>query len=182
LEQEIRGGPALLELPPTAPATTDLLHLVSGVAQGRFVGDLWAFEQAVFALMLSWSRALAHQRLPSGPCEALLDSVRTHLRQHPPGFVAVEDLAAAAGMSRSRYTRHFTAITGWSPAAFIAHVRLEQVRHDLMNGNDTLDRLAERHGFADANHLCKAFRRAFAITPGIFRQQTRGQRATEQGA
>ena len=60
-----------------------------------------------------------------------------------------------------------------APAAYILEVRLAEVRRLLRETSLPLKDIAGQTGFADANHLCKAFRRQFHMSPGGYRQQVR---------
>jgi transcriptional regulator GlxA family with amidase domain len=55
----------------------------------------------------------------------------------------------------------------------MAQVRLEEVARQLVQTDATLATVASETGFADANHLCKAFRRHYHLSPGTFRKQMR---------
>ena len=89
------------------------------------------------------------------------------------GRAHVSDLAAAHGLSRSHFSRHFKAATGLAPAVWVRQVRLEEAIRRLLGGSDTLEAVAEAAGFADANHFCKVFRRQYHLSPGEFRRQMR---------
>ena len=57
----------------------------------------------------------------------------------------------------------------------MTQVRLEEVACRLAQTDVTLAALASETGFADANHLCKVFRRYYHLSPGAFRKQMRGE-------
>jgi len=69
------------------------------------------------------------------------------------------------------YSHRFGRATGLSPAVFIQSVRLNEVRRLLRDSAEPLKAIAEETGFADANHLCKAFRRDCHMSPGVYRRQ-----------
>jgi AraC-like DNA-binding protein len=75
-----------------------------------------------------------------------------------------------------RQLQHLFATEGATPAAWIRHRRLERCRRDLANPH--LRRLpvrgiAARWGFPDQAHFSRAFRAAYGVTPGDYRQAAR---------
>ncbi len=55
----------------------------------------------------------------------------------------------------------------------MTQVRLEAAARHLAESDDTLDTIAAQTGVADANHLCKVFRRHYHLSPGTYRKQLR---------
>lgn len=155
------------------PITASLLRLWSGIRRGDLVDDL-AIERNLIDLALEHDRMLRDRRVGLDEAEQVLAEVRTLIAAHPNRPLEVAELAAAAGMSRSAYAHRFAKVTGHAPARYILQMRLEDVRRGLLEGDETLADLALRTGFADANHLCKAFRRHYHQSPGQYRQQLGG--------
>jgi transcriptional regulator GlxA family with amidase domain len=87
--------------------------------------------------------------------------------RHP---LAVKELAAHFHMSRSAFSHHFTAVTGTTPAACMLELRLQEATQLLLHTRQNLATIASATGFADANHLCKVFRRWRHMSPGMLRQ------------
>lgn len=165
-------GPAVHPAEPNHAFTASLVRLWSAVRRGGL--DELATERNIIDVALEHERLVREGRPGQDAGERLLASVREHLAAHPGQAIQVEDLAADAGLSRSAYSHHFSKLTGQPPARYIAQVRLEEVRRGLLEGEGTLAQLAARSGFADANHLCKVFRRHFHQSPGTYRQQMGG--------
>ncbi len=173
MRTNLTKGSAVQAASSEQPFTASLLRLWSGVRRGDLADDLLA-ERGIIDLALEHDRLLRGRRTGMGEAEQLLVDVRAQLMAHPEQTVEVADLAKAAGMSRSAYAHHFAKCTGIAPARFILQVRLEEVRRRLLEGQETLRAIAQGAGFADANHLCKAFRRHFHQSPGQYRQQMGG--------
>lgn len=151
-------------------AVARLVRLFEGVCQGGF-RDEWAQEQALFEFLWEYERH-EHTRLyaPSSR-ELLLANVRQEVMAGLDSTPDVAHLARSRGMSRSHFSHHFRAVTGVPPAQFITQVRLEEVVCRLLETDHTLEAIAAATGFADANHLCKVFRRHYHLSPGAFRRQ-----------
>jgi AraC-like DNA-binding protein len=81
--------------------------------------------------------------------------------------VSLDELAAAAGVSRFRLVRLFGAAVGLPPHRFLLAQRINAVRALLERGTP-IGRAALLCGFADQSHLYRHFRRAWGITPGEY--------------
>lgn len=83
-------------------------------------------------------------------------------------------MAAAAGMSRSHFTRLFKAATGESPRAFVVGRRIEKAK-ELLEADPELPlaELAAEVGFCDQSHLTSHFRKLAGRTPAAFRNEVR---------
>jgi AraC family transcriptional regulator len=84
--------------------------------------------------------------------------------------IAVAELAAVAGLSRSHFSRAFQAATSETPHGFILSRRLDAVRRRLEAGHADLALLAAQTGFSSHAHMTTAFTRAFGVTPRDYRR------------
>jgi AraC-like DNA-binding protein len=91
--------------------------------------------------------------------------------EHLGDNIGVDDLARAAGMSRFHFSRLFRRVCGDTPAAWLQEQRLQLAMNLLPDGDLTLENVARRCGFANANYFGKVFRKAFGLSPGIFRSR-----------
>lgn len=173
LGSTLREGHPVQEAPPDHPFTASLVRLWTAVRRGEFADDI-AVERMLIDLGLEHDRLVRSRRAGGDERGHLLAEVRAHLEANPGRPVEVAELAEAAGSSRSAWSHRFAKVTGLSPARYIAQVRLEEVRRGLIESEATLAELARRGGFADANHLCKVFRRHFHQSPGQYRVQMGG--------
>lgn len=131
----------------------------------------WALEREV--LLAEWLRDLAGA--PSAPvqrrrsarrdpalrraCELLHDDLAAN--------VTLEQLAAAAGVSRHRLTRLFRAAYGLPPHRFQLAQRIRVARAMLERGV-AVGEVAQQTGFFDQSHLHRHFRGTLGITPGQY--------------
>ncbi len=104
--------------------------------------------------------ALAHPKLGKA-----FDLIHTDNSER----VSVEDLAAAAGMSRSAYSALFKEMVQQSPADYQTHWRMTNAWQWLANeGISTLE-AALRSGYETEASFSKAFKRVMGIGPGKVR-------------
>lgn len=91
------------------------------------------------------------------------------LHSQPDSDISVEALAAAQGMSASRFIRMFKAATGVTPGAYRLNLRVNGARRLLAQGT-SLAQAAHSMGFADQAHLQRSFKTHHALTPGNYAQ------------
>ncbi len=96
----------------------------------------------------------------------LIESVRQRL--HEPHDL--DRLAAEARMSRRSFTRHFKALTGTTVQAWLLAERLALSQRLLEATDHTVERVAELAGFGSVISLRHHFRRAFAVSPTVWRR------------
>ncbi len=140
------------------------------VCQGRFA-DGFAEEAALLEWLLEFERHLYEQAHPRGRRATMLAQLRAHTLQQLRRSFGIAEYARMLGRSRSHFSHEFKQATGLAPAAYVLDVRLAEARTALRETAAPLKEIAADTGFADANHLCKAFRRHYHLSPGAYRRQ-----------
>jgi AraC family transcriptional regulator len=102
-----------------------------------------------------------------------LHRVTEFMNEHAHQDLALEDLAALAGLSAKHFARAFRQSTGIPPHRWLIERRIERAKHLLITADLGLAEIALACGFADQSHFTAAFRRGTGATPGAFRQETR---------
>jgi AraC-like DNA-binding protein len=165
------SGPTL-SAPPNTPLAQLLAEHINRASDGAFA-DVFAWEAHLFAFVMEWERACERQARPLSELERLRSDVRDEVLRRMDQPVRIASLAGRYDMSRSAFAHHFKNTTGQSPAQFVTDLKLREVAQRLRESDEKLDRVARACGFADANHLCKVFKRHYATTPGQYRRQFR---------
>ena len=93
--------------------------------------------------------------------------VTAMMRAEPERPFSLEDLAAAAGLSRFHFLRVFSKTTGQTPHAFLVNQRVNRAQSMLRAGERPAE-VAVACGFADQPHLTRLFRRIVGVTPGQY--------------
>ena len=164
------AGP-VLHAPPDGPLVTALVELVT--AHRQRTDDRFTRESRLFDLVVAFDRTAWANQHRGDERENLLARVRILLESPEMARPNVDEIASVFGMSRSNFSHHFRTVTGLSPAMFIRDLRLQRARDMLLTEDHSMKAIARLTGFADTNHLCKAFRGRFGFTPGAFRRQMR---------
>ena len=93
------------------------------------------------------------------------------LWEHLAEPISVEDIARAAGVSRSRLERGFRRCLDRGVNAELRRKRLERFTHLLITTTETLPTLAAATGFQSLAYLHRLFREAHGRTPRAYRQE-----------
>jgi AraC-like DNA-binding protein len=115
-----------------------------------------AFAGSSEQLEMGWLGALSHPRLGR-----VLRLIHGDVAQ--PWTVA--QLARAAGMSRAAFSAAFTRRVGQPPLAYVRAWRLTIARAALARGDETVDSIARKVGYASQSAFGHAFRSAFGSSP-----------------
>lgn len=103
------------------------------------------------------------------------DYVEAHLGES----LRLDDLAAAAGLSRYHFARVFREEVGVPPWTFVRHARARRAKALLRAGRSPAE-AAHEAGFADQSHLTRTLRALDGRTPAAFRRHAANR--PERGA
>ena len=107
-------------------------------------------------------------RLTASQKSRVLDVVQQRLAVD----IALDDLAAAAGVSRFHFLRLFKNSLGITPHRFVMDQRLAAARKLLADTDQRLADVAASTGFSSQSHLCTTMRRRLGVTPKQWRRST----------
>jgi transcriptional regulator GlxA family with amidase domain len=111
---------------------------------------------------LQWFRGIK-----SAPVQRAILIMEHHMSTRPLGVQAV---AAVLGVSAKTLVRGFKKAFSLSPSAFFRAMRIAQCRWELLNTDKSTGRIALDHGFSDASHFTRDFRKYYGTTPARARQ------------
>jgi AraC family transcriptional regulator len=109
-------------------------------------------------------RARSSGGLDERRLQRAMDYIQANLMKE----ITVEELAAAASLSRFHFSRMFKAVTGQSPQRFVGRLRLELSKSLLRQGRSIAD-VAHDCGFSSESNFVRSFRRVTGVTPGRYR-------------
>lgn len=95
-----------------------------------------------------------------------------HVHRDPRQPWTVQRLSEAAGMSRTAFTRRFTAELSTSPRAYLTSLRLAHGARLLRETRVPLATIARQVGYSTEFAFGAAFRREYGVSPGRFRDGT----------
>ncbi len=84
--------------------------------------------------------------------------------------LSLSEIAAAAYLSEFHFARLFKKITGTTPHAHLASLRIEKARRLLAETDFSISEIGARVGYGSQSHFTKIFREATGLTPRAFRE------------
>ena len=115
----------------------------------------------------------AHRRLDRQL--PLRDALR-YMEEHYAAPVTLDELAAAAGMSRRYFCTFFRTMTGRTPMEHLNLYRIETAGELLLSTDRPVSEIAGLCGFDDASYFAKLFRRHMGCSPRRYRTVARGEK------
>ncbi|MEG2804302.1 AraC family transcriptional regulator [Stenotrophomonas sp.] len=103
---------------------------------------------------------------------AALRRAQAYIEAHLQQPMLVDDLAAAACVSRFHLARLFRAGTGLSPTAYLRRRRIEHAQQLLHAGGLKVSQIASTLCFFDQSHFVRSFRAVTGCTPRHFARRS----------
>jgi transcriptional regulator GlxA family with amidase domain len=113
---------------------------------------------------------VAKRAVPS-PLSRLVNDIR----EHPETRRTIEGMAREIGQSESLFTASFKRMTGFPPAAFIAHCRIGKARDMLLKPSLSIAGIARSLGFSSAAHFSNQFRLFYGMSPRAYRNSAQSR-------
>ena len=137
------------------------LNFLEGIRQIALThgGNIWRADRAT---RLEQSRAGLVDRRLRRSVEFMHNNFARDLQ--------LGEIAAAAYLSEFHFARLFKRITGVTPHAYLASLRVEHARRLLVATDLSVAEVGERVGYQSASHFGKVFRQATGVTPTAFRE------------
>lgn len=85
--------------------------------------------------------------------------------------VDVSDMAAAAGLSRSHFSREFKRTFGESPNRYLLNRRLERAAHLLRHTDWRVNEICLSVGLRSVGSFTTSFSKAFGVSPTEYRRK-----------
>lgn len=94
-----------------------------------------------------------------------IELMHAHLNRELP----LEEIAAAAFLSPFHFARLFKKLTGASPHAYLATLRVARAQALLAETDLSVSEVSARVGYSSSSHFTKAFRQATGLAPRAYR-------------
>lgn len=101
--------------------------------------------------------------------EKICSYVESHYREN----ISLEDAAAEQGLSREYFCRYFKANMGISFLNYVNQVRMNHVYHNLIQTDEAIQDIMEKHGFYNQKLFYRKFRELYGCTPRMLRKITK---------
>ena len=106
-----------------------------------------------------------NQKLREQRMKAMLSYIWSHYTQP----ITIQDIAAAANISKSECFRCFSELSKTTPIEYINHFRLLQAAQALTATNKSISDICYMTGFNNTSYFTKKFREQYGMTPKAYR-------------
>lgn len=163
------------------PHTTDpKLQTILTALHGEMLEGATGWHEVIYALVqqlvvqllrshvnLQRSEELELSRV--GIVDRRLRRAIEFMHDHCAQELSLAEIAAAAYLSEFHFARLFKKITGTSPHAYLAAIRIERARQFLAETDLAITDVGAQVGYHSQSHFTKIFREATGLTPLAFR-------------
>ena len=148
-----------------------ILYLVA-----RHVGPAAAQAIAKF-MLLQWhvdgQAPYVVFEAPTDHQDAVVLEVQKWLEEYFAVAAPVEEMVKRSGLAERSFKRRFKKATGYSPIAYVQHVRIEEAKRRLERTDAPIDEISWAVGYEDPAFFRRLFKRITRITPGAYRHKFR---------
>ncbi len=146
-----------------------VLYLVA-----RHVGPTAAQAVAKF-LLLQWHTDGQAPYVPFDPPsdhgDAIVLEAQEWLRVHHAVASPVAEMVRRFGLSERTFKRRFSTATGYSPIAYVQHMRVEEAKRRLERTSEPVDSISYAVGYEDPASFRRLFKRTTGVSPGVYRRK-----------
>lgn len=137
-------------------------------------GSYATIKQAVTQILLRAAFAASELPAPIAVPSRDISAYRFQLaaqfiRDNYAGPITLDSVAESIPISGRQLQRIFHETGHGSFGDYVEQVRLDQVVWHLLNSEDTIEQIAERHGFSSSNYLYHVFKKRLGMTPGQYK-------------
>ncbi|TDD66942.1 AraC family transcriptional regulator [Actinomadura darangshiensis] len=176
----LRTLPELVHLPTQAGdhrhlrAAVDLLAAETTTRRpGRDAALAGLLDLLLIYMVRAWFDDHGDGGWPRALRDPAITSVLEAMHSDPGRPWRVEDLAAAAGLSRTTLARRFTGLVGQAPMTYLTQWRMTLATRLLSDTDLGLAAVARQLGYASPFAFSHAFKREFGVAPGHYRDDRR---------
>lgn len=131
-------------------------------------------EQALKELLYQlYSPAIQEEEQLEEAEEEWVREVAMYLTEHHGEAISTQQMADFVGYSREHFCRCFKRATGISFKQYLTELRLSYVAMELMSSQESIFRIALKHGFVDEKSFIAVFKKRFFVLPSQFRDKAR---------
>ncbi|MEM6365698.1 MAG: AraC family transcriptional regulator, partial [Planctomycetota bacterium] len=116
------------------------------------------------------SRCYSESLNPTSKSLVRVGETISHMRRNVSQTIALAELVAMSGMSRSNYIRMFEAAMGTSPINYLIGLRIDEASRLLRSTDRSITDIAFDVGFSDSNYFSRQFRKAHDQSPREYRK------------
>ncbi len=156
--------------PADTAATLAIFDELTRVWSSAVPGHEILCHSLVLRLLYQCVRAHTDTHRPV-PHRRRLEQVVDLLQRRSAESFRVDQLAAIAGLSESRFRVLFKHLTGSSVVQYQNRIRVNKARGLLLSGEHTVTRVAELVGYRDVYYFSRVFKQVTGLSPSTLRNE-----------
>lgn len=141
-----------------------LLRMQNAPAVNRDFHFSFELEKLLFFILECQGEFHNHNEIPEN-----IRLLQNYLEQHFVQDISLDAMAGFTGISKYHLCRQFKKYTGFSPKEYMTHLRLLQAKMLLQSMEIPCYKIGIMVGFANEANFIGHFKKAFAMTPGEYR-------------
>lgn len=153
---------------PVSAVVRSLQHLYAEARSNRIQNSYQA-SSLIYRLMMELLQSSTLQQQEKMNWPQQIKQATTYMEAEFHRLQSLDDVAAAAGLSKYYFTRMFTKTTGMSPMDFVTKLRIEKAVQLLRSSSLTVEEIAHTVGYSSGSYFSKVFRSRVGFPPADFR-------------
>lgn len=145
------------------------------------MGRLYSSALLTQLLILCYRLHSALFPLPNHPVNHAVFEIRRYIEHHFTEELSITALAQEYFLSPCYLSHCFQEWIGCSPKQYVMRSRISSAKELLLHTALTVEEVAQRCGFSDANNFIRSFKRECRVTPGQYRRRLTTIPSSEQG-
>lgn len=98
-----------------------------------------------------------------------IKKVCTYIEEHYNETISLQTAADILGFNKDYFCRFFKQCLGVSFTKYLNHVKMDRIYHDLIETDEEILQILEKHGFENQKLFYKMFRDSYGCSPREFR-------------
>lgn len=128
--------------------------------------------ELVYQLTLSClTRVSSSARKKSDQNLDRLEQVTAYVKSHYSQPISLEDGASVLSLNPEYFCRYFKKHMGVTFLEYVNSIRLSHIHQDLLETEDSISELMERHGFLNYRLFTRMFRDTYGCSPSVLRKE-----------
>jgi AraC-like DNA-binding protein len=148
-----------------------ILQELAGEQPGQtLIVELYAEALLIQTLRLHYAQSQQNSGFYAGLADARLERAISRIHRDFALPIGLADLADSAAMSRSSFAQHFKQTVRLSPIDYLTRWRMLAAGDFLKSTDLPVARIAQDVGYESDIAFARAFRRAYGVTPSVYRR------------
>ena len=149
------------------------LERLAGLREGEYGYELMCLSEISRIWLYASRRMRQGGQRSGGAAHGPVKKMLAYIHDHYQEKIAIDQLTAFAGVSRTQCYSHFKQYTGLSPVAYLNDYRLSRAAAIMLETECSVTEAGYACGFGDSSYFVKLFRQRFGVPPMRYRRERR---------